>query len=224
MVNTLKPNEKKYLLIHAKFESLKTTEEGLHNIQWECLYKGLLAEEILIQYEQLKNKYDIIIIDRYLPVMDTLNFLIKYRELDPITPVLVIAHGFNFEDYHQIKLMSNTYYGPKEISMLKLSLQNFHKNEILDLEHSLIKHWVELTNTYSLVTFEGAIEKIKITTFEQNLLNLIGKGLSNKELAKQLKASMSHVHHTKSKLTKTFGLSHNRLLLAYGVIYNYIEI
>ena len=96
-------------------------------------------------------------------------------------------------------------------------------SEILDLNHPLIKQWVELTKTYSLSNFDKEVDKISITNFEQNLLKLLGEGKSIKEISIQLKSSVSHIHHTKSKLAKTFGLKHNRLLLAYGVMYGYID-
>jgi DNA-binding NarL/FixJ family response regulator len=223
MQPTLKIKMKKCLLITAKIESLQTTEEGLNSIHWKCLYKGLLAQEIFIQYENLQEQYELIIMDRYLPMMDALTFLTEYRELDPNTPVLVISHGFNLVDYHKIKSFANTNYCPKEVTLLKLSLEIIGKNEILDLNHPLIKQWVELTKTYSLSNFDKEVDKISITNFEQNLLKLLGEGKSIKEIAIQLKSSVSHIHHTKSKLAKTFGLKHNRLLLAYGVMYGYID-
>lgn len=136
---------------------------------------------------------DLVLLDLFMPGMNGLKGLQKLRDAYPRTPVAIISGLAEKEDVERALAMGASGYFPKTLSgkaLVKGIHQIMEGKVFVARDHNsgevLPSSYGDAPALRTVPPSPEAVEKIKLTPREREVLNLLLRGVSNKEIAREL--------------------------------------
>jgi DNA-binding NarL/FixJ family response regulator len=206
-----------YALVEDNLQDQEIIIQQLKKHNLDCIGSYMLATEFLIAHSLQKMNFDLLITDVKMPVMDGVELIKAYRNIEPEIPILVVSHGFNKSILDDVKKYKNVSYCAKVSELLPSYVINAIKGD--KLNSIPYNYWIDYSERYNLHMFDEIPKEFELSLFEKEILRLTADDHSIREIAIELKTSISHVSHTKTKLARRLNLPSTSYLLAYAIIY-----
>ena len=152
----------------------------------------------------MKHKPDLVLMDIQMPVMDGILACRQIKKAKPDIKVLMLT---TFHDYHNIHRSLQA--GASGYLLKSDSLEK----QILTIKS--VYHGLPIISEEALSSFSESYKENVLTTRENELLELIGQGFSNKEIAGQLYISEGTVRNTISLMLDKLRLRDRTQLAIY---------
>lgn len=199
-------------------DGLQTDIEKIKNIN--KIFRAKNGYEILEIVE--KNKIDILISDIQMPKLDGIKTAIKLREINKPLKIIILT------SYYEIQ-----YIKPLLKLDIKVILDKENvKNEILEAINAILKdemYYTALIKETVNDILKGKRKTIKktaipsLTRREKELFPYFAKGLSNKEIAKEVSLSPATIDSHRTNIYFKFGVHSAAELIAKALEYGLIE-
>lgn len=164
------------------------------------------AEEVLVHLEE--NAYDIYLIDLYMPKINGVDLTKMILQVDPDAKVLIYT-GFDLVSHYNLLIeagisgfMSKTATQEQLITGIRCALR---EEVVIPLQ--LLKQLRRVNNGPSTEEGEENLGGIALSSQEQEILEEVAKGLTNKAIALNLSVSQRTIEHRLTKIFSKLGVS-----------------
>jgi len=168
-------------------------QELAENVRYTAASHYAEAKQLISQ----STDYDLLLLDIALPDINGFEALDKLIQLLPTTPIIILSAQEDSEIIQQAIAKGAQGYIPK----------SYNSEQMLESIQQVLNG--ETFIPHELLITEKILPLVKLTNRQQQVLNLLAEGKSNKELAQLLNISLNTVNIHVTQIFKILGV-HNR--------------
>ena len=191
---------------------LKSIIEKVNN--YKVVAEAIDGNELL--YALKKNECDIVILDICMPNMDGFISIRQIKKKFPLVKILIFSFLKDYDHFHEaIRNGANGYLlkndvGPEIIKAIETILDG-NKYFSPSVQTMLVDKEIRSIDDGDLPSCEI------LTNREKEILSLIAKGLTNKNISTKLYISIRTVEHHRSNLSNKLGFKNTAALVTYAI-------
>lgn len=149
--------------------------------------------------------YHLIMLDLHMPSMNGFEFMDKMTEEGFYFPIAILSGSEEPEDFVKLQKYKISGYIPKSSSIEELG------NALLDISQNKTyipeKYAVYFSPNYKIESPAELAKNIGLSARKLEIINCIAKGLSNKEVARELNIETSTVNHHLNEIYRTLNVN-----------------